>query len=359
MGRASRGKRDRPPWSRDIAVRKMISRLEGHAALVEQLCPGALAEPDQLHSATCPRPDWPTWCWVPTRISDAVAAQHVRWDLAVDMRSGLAETTAFVSAWHQGKGIYRISADFAMDLEATAMPDSLPGDVLLQFPEWCAYLVLEPVPGLLGAYVRLDWDGEAEQRPVLALLFDVVPESEPDKSILTSLKLSLDCASLSSALAELLSASDDAAHGTQEDLETIARVARPFIAAALYLCSIGADIASNDRGASRPYRASGLATTARVWDVGYRIAELLRQKTSRATGSGSSKGTSPAAHLRRAHWHTYVVGRGARANPSNARRELRWLHPMIIGAGQVVPVVRTINKERSRLKRKEQESQAS
>lgn len=340
MGKASRTKRDRPPWSRDREMTALVSRLRDQEAVVEQQCPGALAELEQLRSRhRSEQADWAGWCWLPTRVSHQVAMRRSRPGLAEHVQLGLGEAMSFIGAWRQGKGIYRVSPEFAEQLHATRLPDALPGEVLLQFPEWCAYLALRPIAGVMGAYVRLDWDQDA-RRPVLALLFDFATEAEPEQSILVNLDLPLDHPSLSSALAELLADTDSVPGDQPDGVPALATTVRPFIDVALYLCSIEADVMSAPSRTAKPHRASSPSPEPRVWDVGYRVADLLRRASVNQRPQALGSHASPSPHMRRAHWHTYLVGKGSRADPSTARRELRWVHPTLVGAGDRVAVVR-------------------
>jgi hypothetical protein len=98
--------------------------------------------------------------------------------------------------------------------------------------------------------------------------------------------------------------------------------------AADYICSEGADIADPDDPAWRPMRRTRTpAKRTRQVAVGYRIGTALRHARVGGAGRGGTH-ASPAAHLRRAHWHHYWVG------PRNGERrlELRWIPPVAVGA---------------------------
>lgn len=344
MGKASRTKRERPSWGRDAEMTSLVSRLASHEALVESHCPGGLAELEKMRFGTRPgQQDWPAWCWVPTGISDSVVASLCRPGLDEQTRRGVGEVMGFVSAWRQGKGIYRLSPDFSGQLHSTILPDALPGEVLLQLPEWCVYVPLRAMAGVVGAYVRLDWDQQAK-RPLLGILFDMAPDAGPDQSILVNLDVFLDHPSLSSALSELV-ANDLEARDQLGDVPTLAAAAWPFVDVALYLCSMDADAVAKQRPAAVPRRVPRPSEQPCVWDVGYRVADLLRRPGSTAAMQATAEHPSPTPHMRRAHWHTYLVGRGSRRDPSSARRELRWVHPTLVGAGERAPVVRHLPGE--------------
>ena len=271
---------DLEPRPRVCAARQ---RLAGHEALVERRCPGALTELEQLRSQQARGQDWPAWCWLPSDVVDRVTGRHLRPELGDQLGLSLSKAAAFVDAWRQGKGIYRVSAEFEDELRATTLPGSLPCEVLLEFPEWCAYVALRPIPGVVGAYLRLDWE-MGTGRPLLAMLFDFATGVRPENSLLVSLDLPLGHDDLSAALSELLTEGGQRRDEVGGEVATLAQVARPFVDVALYLCSVEADIVG-DTGAGKPRRASGQVPGPRTWDVGYRVAALLRSPGGRhATG---------------------------------------------------------------------------
>jgi hypothetical protein len=60
---------------------------------------------------------------------------------------------------------------------------------------------------------------------------------------------------------------------------------------------------------AEPRRVAQPADGPRVWEVGYRIATLLR--AARSAAAANDEGGSHASsrpHIRRGHWHTYCLG---------------------------------------------------
>jgi hypothetical protein len=107
----------------------------------------------------------------------------------------------------------------------------------------------------------------------------------------------------------------------------------------LYLASKESDLAP----AAPPPRGRGRAAEvkpAALWEVGWRIGALLREQGGEGRGAAGPR-SGPRPHVRRAHWHLYWVGR--RSDPARRRRELRWVAPVVVAAGEgVVPVVRRV-----------------
>lgn len=103
----------------------------------------------------------------------------------------------------------------------------------------------------------------------------------------------------------------------------------------LYLCSDQGDIQRSVNARARDKGASGrsAAKAKTVMDVGFdigpRLAAARRAANSahRST-SGTAPGSSPRAHLRRAHWHTYLTG------PLGGPRTpiVKWISPIAVNA---------------------------
>ena len=128
----------------------------------------------------------------------------------------------------------------------------------------------------------------------------------------------------------------------------IADMATPLINLVLYLCAANADF-----GADRPVRPRPTRTRRgwklfppdkpRVWGVGARVGAALRaahlsEQTDQPTRTTETGRQSPRPHIRRAHWHTYLVGEG------RAESILKWLPPIPINVddGDIVPTIREV-----------------
>jgi hypothetical protein len=88
------------------------------------------------------------------------------------------------------------------------------------------------------------------------------------------------------------------------------------------------------------------------WQVGYRIGAALRRAYYAAEPAPAGEGaasekikerSSPRPHIRRAHWHSYWTG------PRKGKREaiLKWLPPIPVGAGELVPTIHLVEKEKA------------
>jgi hypothetical protein len=341
MGKASRAKRERPSWARNRDVAAIVRRVEAIEAGIARRGPHIWDDLDFVRSErTAHRlPEWPEWCWLPSAAA-----------LAFTEREDWARVVTAVGAWRQGRSIYRVDAETAVALADTDLPDEIPAHALLELPEWGLYLTgMDTEPPLNGAFIHLDWSLN-RRRPELWIVADLGGELD----LLVSVPVYLDQPSLTASLEQAIKtagpsdpplddvldidASDFLPDAT--DYRSLLGVVRPIIAALLYICSTEPDVVDPDRPGARPRRAARAAEKPQVWEVGYRISTALKQARLEHDVHGGHH-SSPVAHLRRAHWHTYWVG--PKSDPEQRRAELRWISPVLVGSGQLVTTIRDLD----------------
>jgi len=82
-----------------------------------------------------------------------------------------------------------------------------------------------------------------------------------------------------------------------------------------------------------------------VWDVGTRLGAALRMAYQAAeTGQGDPDPDTgrarPRAHIRRAHWHTFLAG------AERSERRVKWLPPIPVNLEDVGTLPATVRKVR-------------
>lgn len=118
--------------------------------------------------------------------------------------------------------------------------------------------------------------------------------------------------------------------------------------AILYLCAVNSQIEEDPitKKTYRPYdRPKNKFSEIRKWDVGVRYGNEVRpirrkmaagtagtKETGGTENSASRQHRSPRAHMRRAHWHYYRIGRG------RAEIVLKWIEPVFVGSGPLPAV---------------------
>ena len=107
----------------------------------------------------------------------------------------------------------------------------------------------------------------------------------------------------------------------------------------LYLCSEEPDIPEIQHPRYRRKISGGYQAPkeAQVWDVGVRIASVIRKYKDRKANLDNNEmiicegnHMSPRPHVRSAHWHTYWTGPRDASFPER-KPVLRWLPPIPVG----------------------------
>lgn len=290
---------------------------------------------------------WPEWCWAPMAASYAVVSggQDIRGRKALDVAR-----MAALAAWRPTQGIYCFDESLLDALWGSSVDGALPTETLLHLPEWCVYV---ETPGrsvlggpLAGFWAHLEHDSN-DGRIELRLLLDVEPTLIPIPLHLGRGRGTLADASqaaIDEALANAAVRGDvslaAAIHETA--LPAAMRSVEPLLSVLLYLCTTAEALRTQDgRAPSKPSPKPGRRgepprhyppASPAVYPTGVRIGAALRAApSSTAHGGGQGDGRTVTPHVRRAHWHAYRVG----PRTAEQRREVRWLHPILVGARDV------------------------
>jgi hypothetical protein len=71
-----------------------------------------------------------------------------------------------------------------------------------------------------------------------------------------------------------------------------------------------------------------------VWECGFRQGLVLRRALSEQSEYQGGTHKSPIVHTRAAHWHTYIMGKGSRKDPTKGKRVLKWIHTILVNAAK-------------------------
>jgi hypothetical protein len=352
-----------------------VTRLQAHLRSVAARYPHAWDQIALFRANRKALGDWPRWCYCPLAGAMAVVTRgrdHDKYPVSLDEVSDLAVVGA-LSAWRATQGIYRIDADLLDALCDTPIEGDLPADLLTHLPEWCVYVetpgrTVEDGTAMAGFFAGLESapDSGDARHAELRILRDVLA---PDgRQLLLPLILHLGHGTLSACLSAALDESERQArrrgawdYETRRAIDAARTQAQtllgPLVSLLLYLCSEAAEV-RDAAGSLRLPRYQRPVETKRgpkwvppdgptTWEVGWRMGAALREARA-AVGSAGHGGehAAPRAHLRRAHWHTYITG--PRADAHRQRRDLRWLHPILVGAGDIVPTIHRVRGEGDR-----------
>lgn len=302
---------------------------------------------------------WAPWCWAPLAAAYAVASGGGELPLE---RAGDVARLGALAAWRVTQGIYRLDETLLDELWASEVDGALPVETLLHLPEWCVY-VETPGREYLGRPLHGYWahlEEDTETRGVeLRLLLDTetgligapLHLGRGRGTLAEAAEGTLDTAVANAAAAgqrveaELLVARGELARAALGEL-------RPLVSVVLYLCTTAEALrAADGRTPSRPAPRPGRRgeppryyppAQAAVYDAGARLGAALRAARARERSESVGGGASPVGHVRRAHWHTYVLG--PRSGPQV--REVRWLPPILVRLREedVAPVIRPVKQ---------------
>lgn len=317
-------------------------------------------------------PNWPDWCWCP--LSGAYAIVSGGGPNRVDIQNmSDVGILAALSAWRITQGIYRVDPDVFDALWETPIAGRLPIDLFYRLPEWCVYVETPrdskaQKAGLLGFFAHLEWDVHTKRTE----LRFVIDSTEKGLQILVIHLVGETIEECVNAAIEemLLRLSDIKDDITIEEREYVSDILSeeypddykvaitPIVSVLLYICSISADIADMADKRLRPANPQPRKTkkgprifppnSPTTWLVGYRIGATLRL-ASTTKDNKPSEGThvSPRPHVRCAHWHSFWIG--PKNRPGKRRLVVKWLHPVLVGAGEIVPTIRQVGPGKKRL----------
>ena len=308
-----------------------------------------------LHDVRSSGVTWEPWCWAPLAAAYALVSEGRRID---PLKAGDVARIGALAAWRVTQGIYRIDETLLDELWASEVDGALPSSTLQHLPEWCVYV---ETPGrvvlgqrLHGFWAHLEHDSN-DGRVELRLLLDRDAGQIGFPLHLGHGRGTLADAGMgalreSAAQSALLGDSLGAQQLLAIDPTRLAAEFRPLVSLVLYLATTSETLRSSDgRAPSRPPPRAGRRGEApryyppaqpALYEPGLRLGAQLRAARERARTRGDGSGSRPVGHVRRAHWHTYLLG----PRDSEQRREVRWLPPIfvLLDPEQAAPVVHPV-----------------
>lgn len=325
-------------------------RPKQHLTAAGRLYPGAWRQADEMRAGRGKNlPSWPDWCYLPLSGWYAIVcadAGVASLDFRHLNRVGDIGRLAALGTWRVTQGIYRFDRTLYDALVATPLEGDLPAELFLRLPEWCVYIETPDYQWLdtplYGFFAHLEWDTNTE-RMELRLLLDAEAALQP-------LPIHMGQWPLQEAVQRAVQETKrQMIH--QGATALAANVPAKFdfqvealVSLLLYLCAENADIGDGAGGPANPVpkrtkHGWRLFPPDKVqgWAVGTRIGAALR-RGSAETVSGDTSGThaSPRPHIRRAHWHTYLVGTG------RSEKRVKWLPPIPVNVADIEALPATV-----------------
>jgi len=139
-------------------------------------------------------------------------------------------------------------------------------------------------------------------------------------------------------------ANDLLAHWTKEE-NAIKQAWHGVLSNVLYLCTEQPDVSDKVLPVSRVSRLGArirfsVPHNETVIGVGIRLGSVFRKAAGDCSEwSGGGSGIPLPPHIRRAHWHTYWVGKKGEQRP-----EVKWLSPILVNAKSADQIVETVHR---------------
>jgi hypothetical protein len=307
--------------------------------------------------------DRPDWCFLSMKGAFAIVMDEIRIKPADQYQQAIL--LAALAPWRATQGIYRFDPSTFDAIWKTPVTGDIPTEVLHHLPEWCVYI---PTPEqtwrgapLYGFFAHLEHNTKLG-RTELRFMLDI--SATPGEQ-LAMIPIRLGIGGVAAALEHLFEETARSTRVTMDararDLEMLKWDMPPLVSLVLYLCCQSAEITDRQCTSRLPVRPQPVRTKKgprsfppdrpTQWQVGYRLGAALRRAVSER-GEPSLGGThaSPRPHIRRAHWHSFWVGKWD--EPGARIVMLKWLPPIPVNVQNVeelTTTVRGVGDERRRL----------
>lgn len=296
---------------------------------------------------------WPGWCFFPGEEMGSLLDWHFKPPPNDDERMRQMRLTRYatiLAPWRVSKNVYRFDPDIYSEVIKTSLKGPLPVDWFFRMPEWAVFI---ETPGL-EAYSGRKFKGfvaslnfyQRDNNDVKLTMLSFDEENLPfiDWLYVKEGLTIEESLALSHKRGEATLASMKLSYSweTQDGEDSISHVTK-LLNLLLYICQTNSehlDIRNSD-GSDRLPRNPLPRKTKKglryfppakptVWECGFRQgAQLRRARALQALSKGGTH-ASPTPHIRAAHWHTYITGKGSRKDPSKAVRVLKWIHPVLV-----------------------------
>lgn len=298
------------------------------------------------------RSEWPANIFLPRELWMAVTAHEL--NIPPEKLStpryrnvvlNAVDRITMLGSWGKTQGIYRFDKDIYAELTSTPIDGQIPAKCLERLGEWCIYietpdcdLIKSDNVKVHGAWVSLGYslDEEKGEDPTHLLIAPHIvskrPVFTPDGQD-ASKQIAIQKIALGNGLSieEMLAQAHQNAriemhknnmHEMLQDLDALAEPQTKFIKSVislcLYICTQN-DLRNRKTGQTAPSTPvpQRLKKGTRLfqpdapqeWDVGVRMGTAIRAALQAAASSGTGTGGSVRPHMRRAHWHSFRVGK--------------------------------------------------
>jgi hypothetical protein len=252
-------------------------------------------------------------------------------------------------SWRPSKGIYRFHQELYEALIQSDLEGEIPSNLLLRMPSWAVFIetpISENLPYQLeGFWAYLSRLGNQNELVLVGLWrkdqlnFQSSADPEWDVLLFELLIGPHPVSDLTEMMYQQLARETGKEFTRNNEVRLIQDcMVSAMLSLLLYLCSEEPDI-SNWEPEKPKFKYFGnkrrwvSSKSVREWDVGLRLGAALRTARERLENDEHDEtgaGLSPRPHVRRAHWHSYWIGKRGEQTIS-----LRWLPPIPVNVTEL------------------------
>lgn len=287
-------------------------------------------------------------CYIPITIAiRAVMRSRGETDVrrAMPQEASLGVILALLSSWRKAKSIYTLDYDLFWELMEQSKDKFKITSDMIHLPAWCIYIDLSNCVDIEGVFVSFDWT------PTDKYLVIMMVTNDGKTTMMQSpiyLRLPKTPESLDTVVEEAFSENEFkkqfGEHSNltyKEVLENKQQLMRCIINFLLYISAVNADVVFKNKNIYKERaKITDKPSEVKVFSVGendgVRLKEFHKKRVVYVSDGEAPTGhhASPAMHIRRAHWHTYLYGKG------KTLRRLKWQAPIIVkNNGEEINVV--------------------
>lgn len=260
----------------------------------------------------------------------------------------VALSLAILASWRKAKSIYSFDKDLADTLREQAKDDLDVTSDMLKLPAWCIYIDLPGSEDMDGMFVMYDVGNDEKY-------LCMVPMKVNERKAVCStnpyfLRIPKEPTKLSTLIDWFLEKQHQvkgtANTGDYEVKDGLKTFYQFVISMLLYLSAVNRDVVfKNEATYKEPWKITDRAREVKVFSVGEETGMRLRtfhKDRVEYEEKHEKHHASPVMHIRRAHWHTYLYGKG------KMMRRIKWQGPIIVkNNGEEIDVVTltTVKKE--------------
>lgn len=298
---------------------------------------------------------WPDWCFLPRDELMTIVEPRLPADESKDhrvRRIRWIKMATILTPWRVSKGVYRFDPDIYQSLIKTSLRGPLPVELFFNLPQWAVYIEtpdldtydLGKSPGFVAS---LNYSSLHHNEAML----NIISLSDGDRSFIQWLFLR-EGFTIEESLAEFTERSNRmyaemklSRPRPELILEEVVPHVTKLLNLLLYICQTDPEYRDircadgSDRLPGNPWprktkkgRRYFPPDKPTIWECGFRQGSEIRRAISEQSESLGGTHRSPIPHTRAAHWHTYIVGKGSRKDPSKGKRVLKWIHTILVNA---------------------------